>query len=152
MESRQAGVSGPPPRPRRGQRSPLGPALPRSPGHPAMSRVSSPASTSAPGPALHPVARAPPRRPPAHSRPVQAGASADDAAPDARQRVYNYTSTDGKPKATMEDAWRVREQTPGGTTSAPWNVGWQMNERNTIWSDDMKKRFILVRPAIALRG
>lgn len=32
---------------------------------------------------------------------------------------------------------------------APWAVGWQMSERNIVWSDDLKMRLVRVREGAA---
>jgi hypothetical protein len=36
------------------------------------------------------------------------------------------------------------------TADAPWTMGWQMNERNVVWSNDLKLRLVKV-PPIACR-
>jgi hypothetical protein len=30
------------------------------------------------------------------------------------------------------------------SVQAPWSVGWQVNERNIMWSDDLKTRLVKV--------
>eukprot|EP00884_Botryococcus_braunii_P013573 jgi/Botrbrau1/22216/Bobra.168_1s0047.1 len=48
---------------------------------------------------------------------------------------YRYNSGDGRPKASMEDAhWTG--------TSGPWQVSWQMNERNLVWTEDLRNKML----------
>lgn len=56
---------------------------------------------------------------------------------DAARPQYRYNSGDGRPKASMEDADWTR-------ASGPWQVSWQMNERNLVWTDDLKSRLLKV--------
>ncbi|GLC45449.1 hypothetical protein PLESTB_000617100 [Pleodorina starrii] len=66
-------------------------------------------------------------------------------------KPYPYNDSDGKrQKATIEHIFPALEssssQAQGPSTSgrpaAPWQVGWQMNERNMYWNDDLKVRLI----------
>lgn len=50
---------------------------------------------------------------------------------------YRYNSGDGRPKASMEDADWTR-------ASGPWQMSWQMNERNLVWTNDLKTRLLKV--------
>ncbi|GIL52047.1 hypothetical protein Vafri_8009 [Volvox africanus] len=74
---------------------------------------------------------------------------------DAPQTSYPYNDADGnRQKATIEHIFPALESTsstaqqqPSSSSSssrpaAPWQVGWQMNERNVYWNDDLKTRLI----------
>lgn len=53
-----------------------------------------------------------------------------------------YLSGDGKKKTTMEDVFRSTKSQKE-FQSAPWEIGWQMNERNIQWIDAFQKKLIL---------
>jgi hypothetical protein len=58
---------------------------------------------------------------------------------------FTYHS-DGHYKATIEDVFPL----DGGAAQvssgkAPWQLGWQTNERNIMWNDDLKMRLLTVR-------
>ncbi|KXZ47268.1 hypothetical protein GPECTOR_36g120 [Gonium pectorale] len=68
--------------------------------------------------------------------------------------TYPYNDSDGKrQKATIEHIFPALEEAgpsqqssqsaaTSGRAAAPWQVGWQMNERNVYWNDDLKLRLI----------
>jgi hypothetical protein len=58
--------------------------------------------------------------------------------------AYSYHS-DGHCKATLEDVFKGLNQTQLQKGRAPWHMGWQTNERNIIWNDDLKLRLLMVR-------
>jgi hypothetical protein len=63
----------------------------------------------------------------------------------ARSTQFTYHS-DGHYKATIEDVFRLDsggEPISGG--KAPWKMGWQTNERNIVWNNDLKMRLLTVR-------
>lgn len=65
------------------------------------------------------------------------------------QPSYPYNSGDDrKQKATIEHIFRPdAAESPVSSTEriqAPWAVGWQVNERNIMWNDDLKLRLIKV--------
>jgi hypothetical protein len=83
--------------------------------------------------------------------------SAHAAATSGTSPAYPYHSGDGRSqKATLEhifqpDHGEVDMQaaasssvSTSGNLQAPWSVGWQVNERNIMWSDDLKMRLIKV--------
>ncbi len=57
--------------------------------------------------------------------------------------LYNSGSPTERKKATIEHVYQevggAREGPP-----SPWNMGWQMNERNLVWNDDLKARLLKV--------
>lgn len=59
---------------------------------------------------------------------------------------YHYNDGDGKGrKATIEHIFPALEglkEADGERPLSPWQVGWQMNERNLVWDDDLKVRLI----------
>jgi hypothetical protein len=62
---------------------------------------------------------------------------------------YPYNGGDVRQKATIEHVFQpvVGDSASTSTSSSeqtPWAVGWQMNERNLVWSDDLKLRLIKV--------
>ncbi|KAF8068392.1 hypothetical protein HT031_002081 [Scenedesmus sp. PABB004] len=65
------------------------------------------------------------------------------------QPAYPYNSGDGRnQKATLEHVFGGGGAAGGGgggvleRVQAPWAVGWQVNERNLMWNDDLKLRLI----------
>jgi hypothetical protein len=80
-----------------------------------------------------------------------AGSSSKDAYP------YNSSSDDSRQhKATLEHVFKpddVSSAAGSGSQSddtavpgaaPPWAVGWQMNERNLVWNDQLKMQLIKV--------
>lgn len=63
---------------------------------------------------------------------------------------FQYKGPEGiEKKATIEQIYTPdysNDDTPS-VGKAPWNVGWQMNERNLVWSSDLKLRLIKVTAA-----
>jgi hypothetical protein len=64
--------------------------------------------------------------------------------------TYTYHS-DGHDKATIEDVFGGADASKLAPGSAPWATGWQMNERNLQWNDDLARRLLVVRAGRALR-
>lgn len=71
----------------------------------------------------------------------------------AERMPYNYVSSDGKKKATLEDAIMQSRSSSGSeqiqqnssmAKNQPWNMGWQMSERNLLWNDDLAARLLKV--------
>ena len=60
---------------------------------------------------------------------------------------YNSGSNDERRKATIEHIYRDTDGVAknSSSSSVPWSMGWQMNERNTVWNDDLKLRLLKVR-------
>ena len=57
--------------------------------------------------------------------------------------VYNSGSSTERLKATIEHVFSPADARPGSTRAdAPWLLGWQMNERNIVWSNDLKLRLL----------
>ena len=97
-----------------------------------------PASLPPPGPPMRPAAarphagRTPPPRRPRPPRAAPEFAS-DAAAP------YSYVSADGRRKATIQDAGPMPT---GNVAAAPWELGFQLSERNgALWSS-LKRRLV----------
>jgi hypothetical protein len=71
--------------------------------------------------------------------------------------AYPYNSGDSRTqKATLEHIFKpdhgevdigatAEAASTSGRVQAPWDIGWQMNERNIMWNDDLKLRLIKVR-------
>lgn len=57
---------------------------------------------------------------------------------------YSYHSG-GHFKATLEDVFRNSSTASLIRDHAPWNMGWQTNERNIMWNEDLKLRLIKAR-------
>lgn len=55
--------------------------------------------------------------------------------------TYSYHS-DGHYKATLEDVFKKSSNATLVSDHAPWSMGWQTNERNIMWNDDLKLRLI----------
>jgi hypothetical protein len=68
--------------------------------------------------------------------------------------AYPYNSGDSRTqKATLEHIFKpdhgevdigatAEAASTSGRVQAPWDIGWQMNERNIMWNDDLKLRLI----------
>lgn len=98
------------------------------------------------------------------ARPLQRGVAAAavaDSKPDNSGPAYPYNSGDSRQqKATLEHIFKPQDHgdvdveavaeaaaSTSGRVQAPWAVGWQMNERNIMWSDELKLRLIKARCA-----
>ena len=63
---------------------------------------------------------------------------------------FDYFSHDGhSQKATIEHVFRVAvddesEPMEPSSSQQPWSMGWQMSERNTVWTNELKLRLIKV--------
>eukprot|EP00892_Ulva_mutabilis_P006787 jgi/Ulvmu1/4480/UM002_0205.1 len=55
--------------------------------------------------------------------------------------TYSYHS-EGHYKATLEDVFKNPCKASLIRNHAPWSMGWQTNERNIMWNDDLKIRLI----------
>jgi hypothetical protein len=60
-------------------------------------------------------------------------------------------------KATLEHIFKpdhgdvdmeAAASSSAGSVAAPWSVGWQINERNMMWNDDLKLRLIKVHSRV----
>ncbi|CAD7699318.1 unnamed protein product [Ostreobium quekettii] len=76
---------------------------------------------------------------PGHATPSSANGAGGEALPTA-----TYNSGDGRAKTTLEQVFRgegstrrVQELEP------PWQLGWQMNERNLMWNEGLKLRLVM---------
>lgn len=78
---------------------------------------------------------------------TQATGTSPAASTSGRDVQYSYHS-DGHYKATIEDVFGSGGgQAPLGAGKAPWRMGWQTNERNIMWNEDLKMRLLTVRPS-----
>ncbi len=113
-------------------------------------------------------------------RPRAACACASAGKADEALPPFTYNSSDGRPKATIEQALSFPPSRLRALLAAklpdccltgpaagpahrlvrahrqwaarPWQIGWQVNERNVVWSDDLKLRLIKARrPAVLSR-
>jgi hypothetical protein len=57
---------------------------------------------------------------------------------------FTYRGNDGRLKATFEQAFKngVPNSLDGSLASAPWELGYQMSEKNIMWNDNLKLRLI----------
>eukprot|EP00887_Chlorella_sp_A99_P001437 scaffold8.g1437.t1 len=59
---------------------------------------------------------------------------------------FTYQGSDGRLKATFEQAFKTGPSavsgSSGGVPAAPWGLGYQMAEKNLVWSDDLKARML----------
>jgi hypothetical protein len=60
--------------------------------------------------------------------------------------MHAGTPGEGRQKATIEHVFgRLGgDQADGGGGQQPWDFGWQMSERNLVWSDQLKLRLVKV--------
>ena len=57
--------------------------------------------------------------------------------------TYKSGSAHERQKATIEHVFGSSADSPGWQkTEAPWHLGWQMNERNLVWTNDLKLRLL----------
>jgi hypothetical protein len=65
-----------------------------------------------------------------------------------RPYKYNAGKSQEKNKATIEHVYGGLTSSKGpesvSSAHAPWAMGWQMNERNIVWNDDLKLRLLKV--------
>ena len=62
---------------------------------------------------------------------------------DSDSYAYNSGSSTGRYKATIEHVYKENDNARKGPPS-PWNMSWQINERNLIWNDDLKALLLKV--------
>ena len=84
-----------------------------------------------------PVEREIPGQSPGNEPARSAGSPADSG----DTVTYSYHS-DGHYKATLEDVFKNSSTATFVSDHAPWSMGWQTNERNIMWNDDLKLRLI----------
>lgn len=66
----------------------------------------------------------------------------------SKEYEFTYIGDDGRKKATFEQAFKnkqINDDTVGsGATHilAPWELGYQMSEKNLAWNDDLKSRLL----------
>lgn len=58
--------------------------------------------------------------------------------------AYSYNSGDGREKVSIEQVFQGDNALTQVQGDAPWKMGWQMNERNLVWNDDLKMRLVKV--------
>ena len=60
------------------------------------------------------------------------------------QYSYNAGASSERRKATIEHVFggESNEHNKGSSAAPPWHMGWQMNERNLVWSNDLKLRLL----------
>ena len=72
---------------------------------------------------------------------------AADAAESSEQRAppqpSRYTGSDGRPKATLEQAFRLG-RVDGNMHQMPWQLSWQRNERTLTMTDDVQAHLVKV--------
>ena len=54
---------------------------------------------------------------------------------------FTYVGNDGRLKATFEQAFKNGVPTTDGAT-APWELGYQMSEKDIMWNDDLQTRLL----------
>lgn len=73
--------------------------------------------------------------------------AAADAAKSSEQQgppqPSRYTGSDGRPKATLEQAFRLG-RVDGNMRQMPWQLSWQRNERNLTMTDDVQAHLVKV--------
>ena len=55
-----------------------------------------------------------------------------------RHERHPYVSSDGRPKSTMEEAFRLDRR----MEKAPWRFSWQKNERSLVFDDPLKVQLV----------
>lgn len=75
---------------------------------------------------------------------VQAAVDAPQPAePQQSADAERYTGSDGRPKATFEQAFRVGHGDYGGQ-KMPWQLSWQRNERSLKFTDAINEHMVKV--------
>ncbi|KAF5841912.1 hypothetical protein DUNSADRAFT_10349 [Dunaliella salina] len=55
----------------------------------------------------------------------------------------SYNGSDSRNKATIEHVWGpMQGKAPPPGLESPWELGWQVNERNLVWNDGLKVALI----------
>lgn len=57
---------------------------------------------------------------------------------------FSYNSSDGRKKASLEDALSKGKNRSVLMDRQPWQVGWQMAERNLMWNDQVAAALVKV--------
>jgi hypothetical protein len=93
---------------------------------------------------------APPLNSQQHARPACPccrGRPDEASTSDSDSYTTSSGSSAGQRKATIEHVYR--ENSSGRTgPPGPWQMGWQMSERNLVWNDDLKVRLLKVQKAL----
>ena len=65
----------------------------------------------------------------------------------AREYQYTYRGSDGRLKATFEQAFLgpASAETAAALVRAPWELGYQLSEGSLAWNSELKSRMIKVR-------
>lgn len=71
----------------------------------------------------------------------KAQAAVDAPQPAEPQQSAEYTGSDGRPKATFEQAFRVGHGDYGGQ-KMPWQLSWQRNERTLKFTDAINEHMV----------
>jgi hypothetical protein len=78
----------------------------------------------------------------------------DEATPSGEEYEFTYRGSDGRLKATFEQAFRGAAGAAGGGTAAaaeaPWHLGFQMAEGSLAWNEDLRERLLLRCAAVEL--
>ena len=64
------------------------------------------------------------------------------AAAKAQQDSGGYIGSDGRRKATFEEAWSSKH--PAGDQRLPWRMSWQRNERDLKFTDQTRAHLVQV--------
>jgi len=59
------------------------------------------------------------------------------------QNAAGYVGSDGRRKATFEEAFRANQ--PGDDQQLPWRMSWQRNEQSLTFADDTRAHMVKVR-------
>ena len=73
-----------------------------------------------------------------------AHASGDASSSSSSSYEYTYAGSDGRLKATFEQAFKNGRAAAAAApaAAAPWGIAYQMAEKNLVWSDDLKARLL----------
>jgi hypothetical protein len=74
---------------------------------------------------------------------VRAVGAAEPEEPQEPLQQSRYTGSDGRPKATFEEAFRLG-RIDGNMRQMPWQLSWQRNERNLKLTDDTQAHLVKV--------
>jgi hypothetical protein len=74
-------------------------------------------------------------------------AKAEDHSHVERMMPFNFISSDGRRKASLQDATSPHSKGVLGGQH-PWQVGFQMSERDLVWSQEFSEKLVKVHSII----
>ena len=83
-----------------------------------------------------------------YRRPLCHSEISNNHSPESQAYEFTYEGSDGRKKATFEQAFKatVRMEESSSATAerelAPWDISYQMSEKNLVWNEELKSRLV----------